>query len=124
MELEQLKGRFAVCALKDAALPDGEFVSLTVSGGEVSLVCEEEKAPGGCRAETGWRALRIKGPLDFSLIGILAEVSAILAGAGVSLFAVSTFETDYVLVKDESLALAIRSLEARGHQVSPYITNI
>lgn len=117
MEFERLKGRFAVCALKDAALPDGEFVSLTMSGGEISLVCEEKKAPRACRKETGWRALRIKGPLGFSLIGILAEVSAILADAGVSLFAVSTFETDYVLVKNVSLPLATRSLEARGHRV-------
>jgi len=99
-------------------LPDGEFVSLTMIGGEVSLVCEEGKAPKGCIMECGWRALRIKGPLDFSLVGILANVSGVLAQAEVSIFAVSTYETDYVLVKQDSLEQAIKSLEAHGHTIS------
>ncbi len=117
MEFELLKSRFAVCALKEPVLPQGEFVSLTISGGEVSLVCEEEKAPQGCKAEFGWRALRVKGPLDFSLVGILAHISSVLAEAGVSLFAVSTYETDYVLVKEESAGRAIEALKENGHTV-------
>lgn len=118
MEFELLKKRFAVCALADPALPTGEFVSLTISGGEVSLVCEEDKAPVGCKAETGWRALKIIGPLDFSLVGIFADVSAVLAQAKVSIFAVSTYETDYVLVKEESLKRALQALETKGHTFS------
>ena len=118
MEFDLLKKRYAVCALAVPALPGGEFMSLTVSGGEVSLVCEEEKAPEGCTAETGWRALKIKGPLDFSLVGILADVSAALKQANVSIFAVSTYETDYVLVKARSLQRAVAALEAQGHTVS------
>jgi len=117
MEFELLKNRFAVCALSKPVLPDGEFVSLTMSGGEISLVCEEEKAPLECRAENGWRALRIKGPLDFSLVGILAAVSGVLAEANVSIFAISTYETDYVLVKEENLERALQTLEAKGHIV-------
>ena len=117
MEFELLENRFAVCALKKPELTEGEFVSLTMSGGEVSLVCEEDYAPQGCKAEKGWRALRIKGPLDFSLVGILAAVSAVLAEAGVSIFAISTYETDYVLVKQENLILSIEALKAQGYAV-------
>lgn len=117
MEFELLKGRFAVCALTKPVLPQGEFVSLTMSGGEVSLVCEEENAPSACKAELGWRALRVKGPLDFSLVGILAHISSVLAEAGVSLFAVSTYETDYVLIKEENATRAIEALKAKGHTV-------
>ena len=118
MNFELLNKRFAVCALTEPVLPDGEFVSLTMSGGEVPLVCEEEQAPKGCQAETGWRALKIMGPLDFSLVGILADVSTVLATAKVSIFAVSTYETDYVLVKEESLKRALQALEAKGHSIS------
>ncbi len=117
MEFELLKKSYAVCALTAPYVPDGEFVSLTISGGEVSLVCEEEKSPENCTAETGWRALKIKGPLDFSLVGILAEIAAVLAQAGVSLFAVSTYETDYILVKQHSLQRAIDALTEKGHAV-------
>ncbi len=117
MELELLTGRFAVCALDKPVLPQGEFVSLTMSGGEVSLVCEEDAAPQGCRAETGWCALRIKGPLDFSLVGIMAHISKILADEGISLFAVSTYETDYVLVKEEAIKRSIEALKNNGHTV-------
>lgn len=117
MEFELLTGRYAVCALTEPVLPQGEFVSLTMSGGEVSLVCEEDKAPQGCTAETGWRALRIKGPLDFSLVGIMAHVSQVLADKGISLFAVSTYETDYVLVKQENIKRSVEALKSKGHAV-------
>ncbi len=117
MEFELLTSRFAVCALTEPVLPRGEFVSLTISGGEVSLVCEEDEAPQGGKAELGWRALRIKGPLDFSLVGIMAHVSGILADEGISLFAVSTYETDYVLVKEENIQRSIEALKNHGHTV-------
>lgn len=117
MEFKLLKKRFAVCAPTEPKLPDGEFVSLTISDGEVSLVCEQDKAPEGCKMEAGWRALKIKGPLDFSLVGILADVSAVLAQAEVSIFAVSTYETDYVLVRQESLERALQALETHGHMI-------
>lgn len=117
MEFELLKKRLAVCLLSEPELPQGEFVSLTISGGEISLVCEEESVPKGCKAETGWCALRIKGPLDFLLVGILAHVSKVLADEHISLFAVSTYETDYVLVKEENLERTINALNAQGHSV-------
>ncbi len=118
MEFELLASRLAVCALREPVLPQGEFVSLTMSGGEVSLVCEEVDAPEGCKIERGWRALRIKGPLDFSLVGILAHVSRILADADISLFAVSTYETDYVLIKEVNLGRTVEALKAQGHTVA------
>ncbi len=117
MKFERLKGRYAVCALQEPVMPGGEFVSLTVSGSEVSLVCEEEKVPAGCNAETGWRALKVEGPLDFSLVGVMAHISSVLAETGVSLFAVSTYETDYVLVKEDRLQTAVEALTAQGHTV-------
>ena len=117
MVLEMLAGRYAVCSLDEASLPDGELVSLTTGKGEISLVCEEAKIPAGCRAETGWRALRVQGPLGFTLIGILAELSRILADAGVSIFALSTYDTDYLLVKQECIDTAERALSAQGHTV-------
>ena len=117
MKLILLKQRFAVCALEKPYLPDGELVSLTISGGEVSLVCEQDKRPSGCKAETDWRALKVQGPLDFSLVGILASLAGALAHAGVSIFALSTYETDYLLVKQHSLDKAIQALEQQGHTV-------
>ena len=118
MVINVLAQRYAVCMLEKATLPEGEFVSLSISAAEISLVCEEARMPKRCvRAEKGWRALRVKGPLDFTLTGILAELSAILANAGVSIFAVSTYETDYILVKDECIKAAKDALVAQGHSV-------
>ena len=118
MKLELLEKEYAVCRLETAALPGGEFVSLTVSGGEISLVCETDKAPDGSTAEKGWRGLKVSGVLDFSLIGILAKLTAALAEAGVSVFAVSTYDTDYLFVKKERLDAAVLALRAAGCEVA------
>jgi len=115
MTLELLEKEYAVCRLDKQVLPDGEFVSLTMSGGEISLVCEAAAAPGGGAVERGWRGLRVAGVLDFSLVGILASLTSALAEAGVSVFAVSTYDTDYLFVKEENLDTAIRALSAHGH---------
>jgi hypothetical protein len=84
---------------------------------ELSVVCQEELVPANIRAENGWRGLKVEGPLDFALTGILAGLASALAQAGVSLFAISTFDTDYILVKEKDLAKAIRALEQAGHRV-------
>jgi hypothetical protein len=120
MTLELLEKEYAVCRLKEPCLPGGEFVSLTMSGGEVSLVCEAALAPGGGLTETGWRGLRVAGVLDFSLVGILAALTAALAEAGVPVFAVSTYDTDYLFVKAENLDAAIRALISAGHKVTGF----
>jgi len=67
------------------------------------------------KSETGWSRLKVPGPLDFSLTGILAEISAVLAEAEISIFAISTFDTDYILIKTEKLPLAIEALLASGY---------
>ncbi len=119
MLLTLLPSRFAVCRLDAAAeLPDwprGELVSVTRSREELSVVCEERGVPPGVRAETGWRALKVAGPLQFGATGVLSSLAGPLAAAKVSLFAVSTFDTDYLLVKEARLGEAVAALEAAGH---------
>ena len=118
MKLEKLDGTFAVCKLESVDDIDvgGEFASLTVTDSEVSLVCEQSRVPIGCIADRGWKALRISGTLDFALVGILAEISGILARAAVSIYAVSTYDTDYLFVKANQLDTARTTLEAAGHE--------
>lgn len=116
-----LDGLFAVCRLPaDAAWPawpSGEFVSVTRTADELSVVCREDAVPEGVRREDGWRCLRVAGTLDFSLVGVLAFLLVPLAEAGVSVFALSTFDTDYLLVKAEKLKAAVDVLRRDGHVV-------
>ena len=95
----------------------GKFFSVTRTHEELSVVCPEASVPEGVRSEKGWRALRVSGVLDFSLVGVLASLTAPLAEAGVALFALSTFDTDYLLVKEHDLGKAIEALVAYGHAV-------
>lgn len=122
LTLEALAERLAVCKLApDAPAPTislhSAFVSLTVTPHEISLVCPEDEAPTGADVVSGWRALRVVGVLDFSLIGILASLTHTLADAGISVFAVSTYTTDYILVNDAALTRAMAALRAAGHRV-------
>jgi hypothetical protein len=117
-----LAGRFAVCRLDPRADPpsgwnSAPFFSLTRTPDELSIVCSERTAPGAARVERGWRCLRVEGPLDFSLTGILAGLTSPLAERGVSVFSISTFDTDYLLVKHDQLAQARAALEEAGHLV-------
>lgn len=84
---------------------------------ETTVVCAEETVPGDVRAERGFRALAVAGPLDFALTGVLAALALPLAEAGVSIFAVSTYDTDHVLVREERLEEAVAALRAAGHRV-------
>jgi hypothetical protein len=116
--------RYAVCRLTPDApvppLPLGvTLVALTLTHDELSLVLPEEFAPENAKVEAGWRALRVAGPLDFSLTGVLASLAQPLAEAGVSIFALSTYDTDYLLVRDSALTNAIATLHAAGHTVTP-----
>lgn len=81
------------------------------------MVCAESAVPAGLRCERAWRALRVEGPLDFALTGVLASLALPLAEAGVSIFAISTFDTDYVLVQEENLERAVNALRLAGHEV-------
>jgi hypothetical protein len=124
LTLHVLPERLAVCRLaSDAPVPEppasAGFWSVTRTGEELSIVMPEEHMPDGGEgeAETGWRCLKVQGPLDFGLTGILASLATPLAEAGVSIFALSTYDTDYVLVKESDLEEAKRALSASGHRV-------
>src|SRR5579864_3986420 len=107
-DLTVLPGSFALVHLAaDAPFPrwavQGEFFSVTRTNDEVSVVCAADQVPNDVAAEAGWRLLKAKGPFALSEVGVLAELSTPLAEANVSLFAISTFDTDYLLVKEKQL---------------------
>jgi len=115
-------GLFAVCRLESAgSVPRwataGEFFSITGTAEELSVVCPQEAVPEGVKGERGWRCLRVAGTIPFSVVGVLASLTAPLAEAGISVFAISTFDTDYLLVKAEDLERAIDILRWRGHTI-------
>jgi len=119
LQLELLDGTLAVCRL-DAGAPvpawaAGPFVSVTRTDAELSVVCSAEGVPAGVRAEGGWRALRVRGPLGFGMTGVLASLASPLAGRGVSIFVVSTYDTDYLLVQERDLERARHALVLAGH---------
>ena len=95
----------------------GRFVSITRTSDELSIVCAERDVPLGVKVDRGWRALKIEGPLDLSLTGVLASIAVPLAEAKINIFAISTFDTDYVLVKADRVAEAIGVLRNAGHYV-------
>jgi hypothetical protein len=120
-----LPGELAVVRLPpDAHVPPwafspvpGSIWSMTRTDEELSLVRAAEAVPSDARAERGWRALRVAGTIDFALTGVLASVLAPLGEAAISIFAVSTYDTDYVLVRAHALPAAVDALRAAGHQV-------
>lgn len=120
LEIEQINFNFTVCKIKDVLQVNlnNDFVFLSRTDEEISLVCLTEDAPDNTlEREDGWRAFRIKGVLDFSLIGILARISSALAAQNIGIFAVSTFNTDYIFVKAINYKRAIAALEAGGCRV-------
>jgi len=122
LTLTLLEEHLAVCRLDAAAgIPAwataASLFSVTRTADELSIVCPEGLVPDGIRCEKGWRAFELEGPFEFSEVGILSAVASPLAEAGVGIFAVSTFDTDYVLVKEERLDLAADALRAREHEV-------
>lgn len=122
LTLTVLPETLAICRLSaDEAVPEwvmsGEFVSITHTDDELSIVCAEENVPADVKADRGWRALKVAGPLDLALTGVLASLAQPLAEAQINIFAVSTFDTDYLLVKGYNLARAGEVLRQSGHTV-------
>lgn len=122
LQLEVLDRAYAVYRLPPgSALPDGvwngAFFSLTQTDEELSIVCDSTIPVAADRAEPGWSCLKVIGPLDFALTGILANLASLLAQEGVSIFAVSTYDTDYILVKADRLSQAVEALRRGGHTV-------
>ena len=123
LTLSLLPENYSICRLgPEADIPPwalaGDFYSLTRTKEELSLVCSEKFVPVGVQCEKGWRCILVSGPLNFSLTGILASLTNSLAEAGVSVFAISTFETDYLLVKADNLKRAVLELEEAGHRMA------
>jgi len=122
MKITVLNGRFAVCRLApNSSLPEwwqsATFCSVTRTAHELSIVCEEASVPPGVRAETGWAALALAGPIPFQTTGVLSRLAGVLASAGLSVFAIATFDTDYVLVKAAGLETAVEALNQSGYCV-------
>jgi hypothetical protein len=111
---------FAVCRLDpDGFIPHwallGDFVSLTRTSTELSIICPQENVPEDALAERGWRCIKIDGPFDFSVAGVHASVALPLAEANISVMTIATYETDHILVKEEELEHAIQALTSAGH---------
>jgi hypothetical protein len=122
LRLSVLGERLAVCRLDaGSAVPDwataAQFSSITRTAGELSVVCPEERVPAGITCERGWRALKLEGPFEFGTIGLLSSVVGPLAESEVSVLAIATYETDYVLVQESQLDPATEALRERGHEI-------
>jgi len=122
LRIRVLPQRCAVSRLApDAPIPEwarGAFVSVTRTAAELSVVCDEAGVPADVAAQRGWRALEVEGPIPFETTGVAAAIAAPLAEAKVSVFMVATFDTDYVLVKAESLDDALAALNRAGIEIA------
>ena len=122
LELYALPNTLAVCKLLPSeAIPkwavQSSFFNITKTNEELSIVCDDSDVPRDTKAERGWRCLRVKGSLDFGLTGVLSSLVNPLAEARISIFSISTYNTDYLLVKEISFAKAISILSAAGHKI-------
>ena len=120
MELKKLEYDFTVCRVACVSDLDltRDFFFIGRTDEEISLVCLTEDVPGRTiRRDDGWKGFRIRGTLDFSLIGVLSKLSGVLAENGIGIFAVSTYNTDYVLVKSENFGRASDALAKAGYRV-------
>ncbi len=123
LKLTVLPGHYAVCRLKDDAglherVRDLNFFAIVRTLGTLTLVCDQNVVGKAEECEMNWRCLEIEGPFEFSEIGILSQVCGTLADAGIAVFVISAFETDYLLVKNACLDAALSALKTSGHQVN------
>lgn len=120
MQIKRFSGNYSVCKvlnISDICFED-EFCFMGKTDEELSLVCLTESVPDTASArEDGWKLFRIEGELDFSLIGILSKITSTMAEHKISVFAVSTFNTDYILIKEQNYDKAMRLLEISGYQI-------
>ena len=113
----------SICRMeRNALIPEwaltGGFYSITRTAEELSVVCPQDQVPQGIQKQDGWKALQVEGPLDFSLTGVLASLTEPLAKEGISVFAISTYDTDYLLVKEKQLEGAIQKLREEGYEIN------
>jgi len=122
LTLRLLPATFAICRLEPDApipawMPRSGFTAAIRTAEELCVYCEENAAPQDVRAERGWRALEVAGPLDFSETGVIATLAAPLAEAGISISVLASYDTDYVFVRSGALENAAEILQAAGHRV-------
>lgn len=122
LTLALLSDSFAVCRLRaDENIPNwalsSSFCSLTRTPDELSVVCSQELVPEEVQAVRGWRSLKVEGKLDLTLVGILSSLTSSLAHVGIVVFVISTYDTDYVFVKEGDLDRAVTALRNAGHDV-------
>lgn len=118
MELKILKQNFSICKIKEinSISIDGEFLFIGKTDDEISIVCDCEHTPANYTdISRNWKCIKIIGTLDFSLIGILSKISTILAEHNIGIFVVSTYNTDYILVKEDKISLAKKCLEENNY---------
>lgn len=120
--MKVLEGIYGVCRLdSNQPIPNwatnSSFYSITRTFDELSIVCFQESIPDDVKFERDWRILKVEGPLDFSLIGILSSISTVLAENKISIFAISTFDTDYILIKSKDFESAINALKDNGYEI-------
>lgn len=121
MELKRIDAELTICKISETADIDlsREFYFLGKTDEEISLVCKTADAPvNALKRSDGWKAFRVQGILDFSLVGILSEISAILAENEIGIFAVSTFNTDYILVRKGDFERALNALKEKGYRIT------
>ena len=123
MRLSVLDGELAVCRLPPMAdVPRevfaGEFAAVVRTADELSIVCPMDRVPDGATVEAPWRALKVAGPLDFWMVGVIASLTEPLAAAGISALVIATFDTDHVLVRALELDRAVAALRTGGHEVT------
>jgi uncharacterized protein len=124
LKLNLLPGKYALCRLDpDGPIPywallGDDFVSLTRTSNELSIVCLQENVPEDVKADRDWHCLRVLGSFDFSVAGVHVALAVPLSQAEISVLTIATYETDHILIKEDHLEQAMRVLEAAGHQVN------
>lgn len=122
LKIRLLQGIYAVCQISNREkvpswVEEKGFFSVTKTEDEISVVMLQDKISKEIKAEKDWRILKVEGTLDFSLIGILAKISSVLAENQISIFVISTFNTDYILVKEENIEKAMAVLNLEGYEI-------
>jgi len=122
LSLSLLPHTYAVCQFHpDKHIPYwalmGDFVSLTRTNEELSIACQQDNVPDDIEAERGWRCLQVQGAFDFSAAGVHASLAIPLAEADISVLAIATYATDYLLIKEKNVERALQVLERAGHYI-------
>jgi hypothetical protein len=123
LQYSRVPGEFAICRLaSDGQVPDwatiGSLFSVTRSADELSIVCAAHQVPAEVKHEAGWSCFKLEGPFPFTMTGVLSSFLAPLAEARIPILAISTFDTDYILVKEKTGEAAMSALQAAGHRLS------